>query len=503
MKYRIRNQICLAIIVLGLAGLTTGRAQEIDMAPLWQIKHTIKDSMRRALGPFLEWNETHEPKKTLLIAVRPLFSIYKDKSREYFALDILYPIWSYRRYGDRSISLGLLSRGMNEDVNDSKGAWQNYFMPLYCLGRSRDGKRYGALFPIGGVMREFFSYDYISFWLFPLYMRSVKNDHIVSTHFLFPIFLKTDGKNIKKRRIFPLIGYNRQKGKWVNYFFLWPFVTWGFSLDPNVDGWAYGLFPLFARMQYHDHKTGKWSRNTTILWPFFKFAKMHTGFDIHAPWPFFIHGRGHNGPGTRRTWIWPFWGTETKAGGEEKNTFWLWPLFFNYHRPTLKGHLDLRYIAIFWLKAVSHNAETGKEEVFSRFWPLLSSLKREDGSRRIRILDVFPLRHVEPIDRNLVPIMTLYQYQSDKERFRHDLLWGLWQFEKKKKSHVRRHSLFPLYQYKRSEDGKVSSMRFLTGIFKMSKDTYGKRHVKIFWFIPLTRKAKVPKAELKAVPAGN
>ncbi len=485
------------VIIAAFAALVlpaTAPAKELDLAPLLQIEHSITRSLRRAVGPFFEWSESHEPERRLL-AVRPLYSHYSDRSRDYFAMDILYPFWSYRRYGKRSFSLGLVSKGFNEDVDNPDSAWQNYLLPIYCVGKTKKGKNYFGIFPVAGVWREFFSYDYISFILFPLYMHSRKSGHIVSTHFLCPIFLKTDGDNVRKRRIFPFIGYNRQEGKWVNYFVLWPFINWGFSLNPDIKGHAYGFFPFFARMHYDHQKRNKWARNTSILWPFFKFARTNSGYDLHCPWPFYLNGKNMDGPNSSRLWYWPVWGRKRK--GEEQETFWFWPLYFNYKRPTLYGTRHRRYIAIIWLRVVDYFEKTGKTNTFTRIWPFLSIDSKADGRKHVRILDMFPIRNLEVIERNFAPIWTLYQYRANPDRYRHDLLWGIWQYQKQRQGHTERHTLFPLYNYKRSADGNVRRLDFLTGLFGLAKSADGGRQIKLLWFIRIRRRGKEVNKEIE------
>ena len=465
-----------------------------DVPPLFQLEASITSTVCRALGPFFETRQDDAGGD--LLAVRPLFSTYAEPVRNRFSFDLLYPLFSYRRNGTDGMAqvFPLIARWQDDDVYDAKSPWQFYLLPIFWIGHSRSDDPYLALFPLGGVIRDFWTYNKAAFVLFPVYLYTVRMENVVSHHVLFPIFTKTDGPGLTKRRVFPLLGYNRQEGRWVNYFCLWPLFNWGFSLDPQVEGSAFAVFPLFGRMHYRCLDGSKWVSHTQLLWPLFKILNASYGWEYHLPWPFVILSEGMDGPGSFQTYLWPIWGHQAKGqtAGKERETssFWFWPLYLQYHRPTLDGYRDSRYVAIFFLQAVDRSDKGEAIEQFYRLYPLLTLTLRQDGQVHFRLLDVWPQRHAEAFERNLQPFFTLYEYRADAERYRHEVLWGAWQFQRQRGGYVERHNVFPLFNYKRSADGTEKRLDLLTGLIGRAWRDNGSAQYRFLWFIRINTKGE-------------
>ncbi len=478
--------------ILLICGLVMAQEdRNIDFAPFFQVENNLEHSRVRILGPIFERREDAQGRKTY--AVRPLFSRYEDLSREFIAQDILYPVLSYRLNGIKLQQRGVVGISIDDNIHDPNSSWQDYILPLYFNGRGKDGKRYFALFPIGGNIRYVFSYKLIRFYLFPLYMKTIKSNDIVNYHVLWPIFHKADGENIKKRKVFPLIGYTERFGQWRQNFLLWPLFNWGYSLDPKAPGKAFGLFPLFAKMWLRQPEKGKWFNSYSALFPFFAYAESESSFYLQAPWPFFQYGKRHWGPNSYRLWLWPFYGKTIKRGSTE--TFWMWPLYFNYHRPIPDGLRKMQYFFIFWLHAVDENYEENTRATFTRVWPIGSMLVKEkeldDGSvqkeRHIKILDIFPMRNVHAVDRNMAPIWTIYQYHKGPNGCFHELLWGLVQCRTAKDGALRELSIFPFFNYELT-DQEVKKFRVLLGLYARKDFKDGTKKRRYGWLFSHTYK---------------
>ncbi len=470
--------LLLGVVLSAGLGLPRLAAGDVDLAPLYQVERSVERTFHRALGPIIEWG--HDAKGRRMWAFRPFFFRYEDMSRKYLSIDFLYPLVTYRRHGKSSRWRGILDLKVVYDVNDPNSAWQYYWLPFYFRGRTPKGQKYFAIFPFGGTIREVFGYELIKFWLFPFYLKTVTNN-ITATHWLFPIYVSVKGPGVRKWHIFPLFGYARRDGKWQSTFFLWPLFTWGRNLDPDVKGRAWGLWPLYAHMYRRHLKKDEWFDNHTWLWPLFSVIRTHDAFQLHLPWPFFCYSRGMKGPGSSRLWFWPLWG-RTKTS-KARTEFWLWPLYLDQRQKSSTVYSRLRTIGLFWVQSISRNLKTGERKKATRFWPLLSSMSNSNGDRDFRMLHLYPLRNNKLIENNFAPLWTLYRFRASAKRFRHDLLWGLWQFQKLKGEHVEKHALFPLFSYKKSPDGKANRLNLLLGFFNKSNDGEGGKSYRFLWLV--------------------
>ncbi|RMD77980.1 MAG: hypothetical protein D6820_10740, partial [Lentisphaerae bacterium] len=474
------NPITSLYPILLLAVIAFCRSEESDsqhhapgtFSESWELGPIFhwEDSRRRRhlqlFGPLIEYTNLPDGKK--IGAFRPLFSREENISRGYVDQDILYPLLSYRLTGQRLVQRGFIGLAWNEDIYDPESSWQEYVLPVYFLGRDSKGQRYGGLFPIYGDLHEIFSYNRIQYLLFPLWMKTIKTSGTTNYHILWPIFHKADGPSVEKRKIFPLIGYAKRKDRWYQAFALWPFIHWGYSLNPAVDGSAFFLFPLFGYSSVENSKSGKGSYSQTFLWPFFTYSSRYTreqttGIKISAPWPFFIYANEFPAPGANQLWFWPFWGYKEDPG--KRHEFILWPLVLRNSRHIPHGMRDQLTIAIiFFRDLVRYDDQTW--ETFHRIWPLCAWSSKSDGSATFRMLDLIPLRNVRALDRNWVPLYTLYSYQKSPQwGTAHEFLWGTFQLQKNPKGELRKLTLFPFFNWQ-SLAPEETNLSILCGFYK-------------------------------------
>ena len=465
-----------ALALVALASVTPVRAadDETNLAPLWQSQERVGVTRRRALGPFFEYRFDCDGRQFL--AVRPFYSSLTDPPERLGTTDILWPIVfmlrSFPTYDQRRSLLGLF---YSHNDRPQTNAHQSYLLPLVGWGRTAAGQAYFALFPFGGVMRDFLGNDEVRFWLFPAYFSS-RSGPSHSLHVLFPIFARAEGPRARKFRVFPFYGYLEYFGRTRQSFILWPFWHWTRSLDPKAPGGGFFLFPLYGRGHFTASNQKTYTRQATFLWPFFSWRLTETSRSINAPWPLFQWRTGTEDAHSYRHYFWPVYGHRQ----EEKHDyrFWLWP-FFQRERER-QNDLEMKsffFLPFYWDS--TDRWDDGREERLVRVWPLASRRLAADGTREWRVLDLWPQRHAEPVERNLAPFWTLYFYRANAQSFRHDLLWGLWQWGRDESG--RHHSLFPFYSFTAAPDDAARSYNLLGGLFGRARGPDGTK-TRLLWF---------------------
>ncbi|NQZ67328.1 MAG: hypothetical protein HRT89_04605, partial [Lentisphaeria bacterium] len=399
--------------------------------------------------------------------------------------------WTTKYDGDHRTDQGFISRYIDYDVKDPDSRWYSYILPVWFRGRTYKGEKFFAFFPIGGNLKDIMGYNKVSFWLFPIYLRTQKST-FVSTHWLFPIYNKVEGIGVSKHRIWPIWGSARFEGKWSQHFALWPFVRWGHSLNQDKPGSAIMIFPFYGHIQQETTLHGKLV-NRTLLWPFFSYLKSKDQKRLMAPWPFFQKSKNMFGGDSDRLHLWPFYGRTRK--GKSIHKFYLWPVFNSFYEPSKDTIRTRRYFAAIWTEIKNYDPKTKElKNKYRRLWPLGSYYKGEKHSL-FRFLDLFPMRNLEPIERNLAPLWTLFYSLKQKLKngdvlVKREALWGVWQYRKQK--FVEKQSLFPLFSYHKAADNPSKKFNALLGLYGHGTKMNGDKYVKFLWFFKFrTSKAKV------------
>ena len=163
-------------------------ADEPALGPLFQkFELTLESGQRtEAVGPFYY----HEQKDSLQTwAVPPLWAKAVDTNLNLMEFDILYPVFSYDRYGDqyRFHFCQVISwAGGPSQGEPIRNRFTIY--PLYFQQRSSlPEENYTAFFPFYGHLRRRLFRDEISFVMFPLYLKSLKGD-VVTRNYGYPFF---------------------------------------------------------------------------------------------------------------------------------------------------------------------------------------------------------------------------------------------------------------------------------------------------------------------------
>ena len=122
-------------------------------------------------------------------------------------------------------------------------------------------------------------------------------------------------------------------------------------------------------------------------------------------------------------WLWPFWGKRLLA--EENSQFFVFP--FGWYLEDRGEQRNSRWywaLPLYWTQIVYDKARTERQILYRRFWPVASYYEEKDNAS-IRVLDIWPTRRTEPIERNWSPFWTLYSYDETAKGYSWDCLWGM------------------------------------------------------------------------------
>ena len=412
------------------------------------------------LGPFLKY-ETKGPETEY--ALRPLFYRAVDDQGE-SSTDVLYPLFGTRNKGDSS-SFQLFHL-FTYDYGDSESGSSNrgYLFPFFFYGEEQGG--YGAFFPVGGTMYNWFGRDRITFFLFPLYSQTERNGTTVD-NVLWPFFASISGENESGFKFWPLFGQSRKEGVYEKSFFLWPiFFSESLRLDTDEPEERRAAWPFYVSNETPQKST------TWVLWPFFSKTedrvKDYTSYD--APWPLVRVTEGEKYYGERCL---PFFADETRDAYRKR--WFFWPI---YKIEELQSELieRRRDRILFFLYSDTRETrfETGDSMRRIDFWPFFG-YKRTNGVSSLHVLSL-----VEPffpdnqgIERLWAPLWRVYQQKWDEQGNRIiSLLWNLYWYEKQGARLA--WELFPLLAF-RKESEQDKEVTILKGLFSYRSTDQGKQ----------------------------
>jgi len=366
-------------------------ASTIQIGPFWQ-----QSDGGKALCPF--WSSKTVPEA--------------GRSAQVDTTDVLWPLFTSHRDWWRFCLLAHYQE-------QKDGGWQFDVLPLWFNGVDPKKGSYWGLFPLWGTHPHFlFVYD-LEFCLWPLWMRYRMprpstpfgdDPWMTSNAVLFPFFhWRDDGS----WGVWPLCGVGHQRES-DHAYALWPIATWATyrkDRDTAGAGRSWMLWPLWASVERE--RESQWS----FIPPLFSHAKTPSGSRIRCPWPLFELERTSS---RDRLSVFPLYErTVSKGYGdgavEASVTRFGWRLAEFYFDG--KGELEESRVFPFWTK----------NRDFLRIWPFWSSesLDRKGEVVRSRCLELFPIRWVDAIDRNLAPYWTFYESVSNPIYTDHSLFWGL------------------------------------------------------------------------------
>lgn len=422
----------------------------------------------RALGPLVEWSDA-EGGRTLR-AVRPFAVRETDPALGHDVVDVLWPLVSVIRFGrERDWRVLLLLRAHDFDTRDRSSRWRFWLLPVLYAGRSADGRGYGAVFPIGGEIREFLGRDRIDFVLFPLYSYSTLND-LRTWNVLWPVFSLTRGDDTLRMRAFPVYGYSR-RGADRRTFVMWPVWSSATYGEPGQSGYAWMLFPVCGRARLPRQQT--WM----VLPPLFRWTQAGSARAVNAPWPFVQLSRGD----LHKTYLWPAWGVRRQ--GAVQSGFALWPVC-QWWRTETEGETRTRRLVVPFLIAETvatarEGGEACQTERYLKVWPVFS--RAASGDRSVtRVLDLWPGKPFPPVERNLAPFWTVFRRERKGDAIESECLWGLGR--RLADGDGRYTSVFPLVSWSGSRENDRRRWDLLMGLVGYQREG-SRRSVRLLYFI--------------------
>ena len=331
-------------------------------------------------------------------AIRPFWS------RQGEVTDVLWPVFTHHRDWWRFCYFMSCQEGQDD-------AFQFEVIPLWFNGRTRTGEDYWGLFPLWGRHPHILLvYDW-EFCLWPLWMRyrmprpSTK-EWLTSTVVLFPfVSWRSDGS----WGVWPLCGLNHRRESDHRYA-LWPLVTWAdyrADRDTAGAGSSWMFWPLYGEVRRERE------RQTLVLPPLFSYAETPQGWRGRFPWPLVEIERFAD---RDRTSVFPFWehtvDKSFRDGGKESEvTRFGWKLVELYD--------DETRVFPFWVSR--------RDDSYFRLWPFYEkmNLDRAGDFTWCGSLALFPIRWVDPVDRNWASFWTLYESVESPVFTDHSLFWGL------------------------------------------------------------------------------
>lgn len=444
----------------GLAGASTNaraprNGYTLDMGALASAATDPAGGTRvRALGPFFESRIAPDGKRFL--AVRPFYSRADGPEQGRVIREALWPVASTKDFKDETFWHFLLMYGHDFERHKTEPRYRLLLLPVLFAGRSAEGERYFAIFPLGGRIDEFLYRDKIVFALFPLYSYSTFKD--VKTHsILWPIISSTKGEGVSRFRVFPLYGKSVYRDQWKKTFVLWPLWTTVEYSYPNSKGSGYMLFPLVSHIKLTDQET--WM----LLPPFFRWSEGTKQNKLYAPWPFVQRLTGE----TDLLYLWPLWGKKREA--ETKSWFCAWPVVSG-QETQYKDFVLSRFRILPFIQherrteRPAGGAQTNRtdqltappavQERYFKLWPLLS-YARQGTNTHFRIAALWPALDVPSIEKNYAPLWTLYSHRKTGAAGEHELLWGMYR-QTDDGARLRHLSLFPLLTLDRGAAGEAA-----------------------------------------------
>jgi len=388
-------------------------------------------------GPFFEFKKDSNSK---VYAFRPIFYYEANYELKFRSLDILYPLAGYQEDDQQNKFQALFYLIRYKNFNDYDDLQEKTFSIFPILDISWSGKEendYFSLFPIYGSFKNKFMKDEIDYILFPLYLKTKKKNS-QNTHFLWPIFSKTEGKYVSGFKMWPLFGYmnkvDNQGLKIVKKtkFFLWPFYSYKKDLTKGLDFEEKAFFPFYLSSSSSIHEA------RSYLWPFFNVYvdKLRNQKTYNMPWPFIQYKDGVNIKSKR---FFPFY-SYVKTKNVEKG-FFLWPIY-KYKNEILGTEYFKTESFLFFLYKQDTYYDLRKNIIkkeFSSLWPLYSKDSNLDGYdlRIFSPLESFFSSNIK-IRKIWSPLWSAIRIRNDKSFTETSILFNLVSYKNDKINNKKR-----------------------------------------------------------------
>jgi len=374
------------------------------------------ESRATSAGPF--WDDTRTPDRRET-AFHPLWRRVATSTET--RAQVLDPLFAARWTADESSYRFLaLSWAKTHSSGSTSPDTDFMFFPIFWFGRGpREEENYFAFFPLFGTIKTFMGFSEMSFFLFPLYYRAMKNITEPETFYSLTPFIGwvDGGPRDGSWHLLPIAGHWQYEGKYDKWSVLWPFVHWQRNdLDTSDPTRDVTVWPLFGI------ETGKRKRYLTFLWPFFRF-KSQRYVETDA------QGLPYEEVYFRNDYLWPFFQREHTR---EFDRLRLFPFYAHYESPEISSQAWA--VPLFWLREVREPGERGwtkrtfdfvpfvhheaKEfrdgrapDGMFKLWPLFST-KSEAGVDETKVIALLPMdveRYTSDFEANWGPLFELYR----------------------------------------------------------------------------------------------
>lgn len=456
------------------------KKERINLWPLFYFQH---DPLRKTkefnvLGPIIRFGETPEDS---YFALSPLFFSQTNKKTGDAVTDFLWPYGAFKRRGGEEETR--LSPFFESDKDDSP-RWGLF--PIYG-GRSSKGESYGGVFPLFGTIKERFGQDEGSFFLFPLFAQS-RRDETTTTHLLWPFFSSTKGPEAEGFKAWPFVGWKSEKGRKESSFAFWPFwVERRRGLDTDNPERFWMLFPFYG-------ETTSPERDSMVaLWPFIHYAKdKKHDYKTFSLFPLLTVTQGDDREAFK---LLPLFGYEKTANS--KSSFLVAPFIYGTKSLNSRGYTERRTRWLFFSKDNERTwTEKGETSKLTHVWPIVHYKKSRKGEVQVAFPSVFPLVS-EQFQRNW-PFFTLFGYRRDEAgRVDSSFMWKLFTYEKNE--HSSSMGLAFIFDYSKNLTADTKEFSLLKGLFSFRTSPKGNRYS--FLYLPWGIKTGPPKAAATTVAA--
>ncbi len=434
-----------------------------------------------------------QPKPPRTMTLPPLFYYHHDPDTDSSEFDLLYPVFTYDRFGSeyrwQLLQIISDSGGGNQQTNIQK---RLSFFPIYFQQRSTDpALNYTALVPFYGNLQNHFFRDEIHFVMFPLYLETRKRD-VTTDNYLFPFFHRRHGEGLQGWQFWPLAGQERKTvstktnsfdeveivGGHEKSFVLWPFYfnnKLGLGTDnPQTQQL---LLPFYSLQRSPQRDSSSYLWPVGLTYTVDREKKYH---EWGAPWPLVVFARGEGKTANR---IWPFFGQARTPILE--SDFYLWPLY-KYNRAQAAPLDRQRTRILFFLYSDLSEKNTAAGTALERtdLWPLFTARRDHQGNERLQILALLEpiLPNNKSIERNCSPV------------------WSLWRSEKNPRVGTAKQTvLWNLYGREVTASAKKYSLLF--GLIQYQSGPAGQRWRRVF--VPLHKERQPPAAKSRPESAGR
>ncbi len=424
-----------------------------------------------SLGPIFSIKETDIQR---IVSFRPFWTSFYDSRLDEKTGHILYPLINLKDTPTRDSDNAFLLVKYFKDDPRQRTYFHIFPFIFYNDLKTEPEESYFAFWPFGGVTKDRFWRDRISFVLWPLYVRTVKGDE-TRYHFPYPFLRRLTGPHSRGGGFWPFYGHTERDNDYEHTWAAWPFYyNYHDDLDKPVSYHRFGVLPFYSR------ETGDGLMSETFVWPFFGYTR-ETGPRIEYSenryfWPFFVQGRGEERYKNR--WM-PFYTHEWRSSGfsgmKDEKHWYLWPVL-KTRTLTEPGLVRERTSVLYFLfrEERQHFADTVARK--STLWPLYGYWNNGNGQQQFQMLDPFTafFPRNEKIRENWAPLFALYQWDQRQGERRHSLLWNLVVWEKGEDG-MKSFYAGPLFEW--VNDDHWSVLKGLIG----TKQDGEERRMRFFW----------------------